>query len=1413
MICFFSNKCPGTMKKNYPQKLLLLLALISSSFVFAQTNRVKITVNWFSDADQNQVEVYDQANNLLLTIDSSGSDVYSATYDLGCLIKDSETGLLPAKYHLIASGSGWDGNAEVFVADQSELTISVPGEFNFDVNSSTICDLPDTDQDGIIDFVDQDDDNDGILDTQEGLNEDGFNCQIPALVFLNGTDGTEDQALDPSTPDGILPGQVGAVYRFANATEGYDVLVEIMALDNASLVDLDDDTDDGDTSVPTSLQTRIQFNSGPDTGTAPGITFRFTLVDTGGTEATETLFSIGGTTWDCDGMDTFQESVRYFNPSAFGVDNPTSLTQDIYADGAGITAGEVTYDAFSTNTILRSYFQFKLDATDSDNNNDYFEIKMQLKRDNGDINPLRYYAMSFTQCDIFDYKAPTLTILKGEDSDGDLINNELDIDSDNDGIPDNVEAQSTSGYTPPSGTIDYETGIDTAYGSGLVTQDTDADGTFDFLDSDSDNDGIPDKDENGIIYDPEELGEEDSDEDGLDDEFEGAVLDDPLDVNDEIDNPATDLPDSDSDLGTFGGDVDYRDASNFGSATIDFDGIDDYLDSAQILDGKSSATLMAWIKLKDQNFDEDRFVVGQDNFNIFVNDDFELEVRVNGNSYDLPNQLDFDKWIHVAAVYDQINGLVIYINGARESSGDASGLLNTNGDKFTIGKNSLSNEEFFKGSIDEVRVFDVALTDDHIKQMVFQEIEQNTNIGVVKGKVVPRDISDFASENTIPWAALEAYYPMNIITGGVTFNVSGYADRDATLYNINSIQVQTSPMPYETKQDGDWGNTATWLNGEVWDIQDPATVKDWAICRINGEHEVYHGGNIKSFGLLVESNAKLTIGIEGQEFQDFQLQIGWYLGLNGTIDLQDDSQLVQNENSELITGPYGKLLRRQEGNLNYYMYNYWSSPVAGNDTESTYKLQNIKDSGGVSGFGFTPAFEESGLISTRWLYTFQNGQTYYDWDQITESSVIEPGIGYTQKGIHEVPENIPGIQQYTFVGKPNNGSITVAADDIDDFVYGETPNPEESIPGNFTSSLVGNPYSSSIDARIFIEENDPINDGVISGTVYLWEQWIGDSHNLLDYQGGYGTINAGFTEKAYQWNDPTQTESDDAKLPSFYIPVGQGFFVEVVEDGDIVFNNSQRVFKKESDEDGPIFFRSSGSENTQSTIETNEMGLIRLKLTVSNGNVRRFVLGFSDLTTDGHDYGYDSRTIDPEEDDMNSILNGIKMIIQSYGQITDDKIVDLIFSSTGTYNYSLEIIEIENIPEDQPILIKDNLANTEFDLRTGAYNFTSDVSGEDTNRFDIVFKATTLDTNDFNTDNTLIFVNNNEHKLYVKGLSTQDSNLNILNILGQNIRSYIGLSSQALDNGLDVSSLSSGVYIVSLTNDDNQTIDKKVIIE
>ena len=144
--------------------------------------------------------------------------------------------------------------------------------------------------------------------------------------------------------------------------------------------------------------------------------------------------------------------------------------------------------------------------------------------------------------------------------DGTGSNNYLDLDSDGDGLPDNVEAQTTLGYSPPSGNDTDSNGVDDAYDSnGTVIIPTNTDGTDnpDYLDTDSDNDGISDTAEASIT-----LSGSDSDNDGLDNSIDTTTgylkpagkVGNPLNTN----NGTIALPDWDNDA-TIGGDVDYRD--------------------------------------------------------------------------------------------------------------------------------------------------------------------------------------------------------------------------------------------------------------------------------------------------------------------------------------------------------------------------------------------------------------------------------------------------------------------------------------------------------------------------------------------------------------------------------------------------------------------------------------------------------------------------------------------------------------------------------------------------------------------------------------------------------------------------------------------------------------------------------------
>ncbi|WP_167613483.1 gliding motility-associated C-terminal domain-containing protein, partial [Maribellus sediminis] len=122
------------------------------------------------------------------------------------------------------------------------------------------------------------------------------------------------------------------------------------------------------------------------------------------------------------------------------------------------------------------------------------------------------------------------------DSDGDGIVDRLDIDSDNDGIVDNIEWQSTiaeggtEDYVQPTGNDTNGDGWDDAYdsengGYSYSPWDTDLDGTPDYLDTDTDGDGIEDAVEgwdampHDTIADVQPTGN-DTDKDGLDDAYD-----------------------------------------------------------------------------------------------------------------------------------------------------------------------------------------------------------------------------------------------------------------------------------------------------------------------------------------------------------------------------------------------------------------------------------------------------------------------------------------------------------------------------------------------------------------------------------------------------------------------------------------------------------------------------------------------------------------------------------------------------------------------------------------------------------------------------------------------------------------------------------------------------------------------------
>ncbi len=123
----------------------------------------------------------------------------------------------------------------------------------------------------------------------------------------------------------------------------------------------------------------------------------------------------------------------------------------------------------------------------------------------------------------------------------------VDLDADDDTIPDNIEWQTTSGYIAPASAPDAGDGSGDGWaydGIAAVPVDTDGDGDPDYLDTDSDDDFIFDDDESGLVDNGADI-----DSDGIVDSVNASRID----VNGDVNDPSTDL----ANAGGFG-QVDFR---------------------------------------------------------------------------------------------------------------------------------------------------------------------------------------------------------------------------------------------------------------------------------------------------------------------------------------------------------------------------------------------------------------------------------------------------------------------------------------------------------------------------------------------------------------------------------------------------------------------------------------------------------------------------------------------------------------------------------------------------------------------------------------------------------------------------------------------------------------------------------------
>ncbi len=529
---------------------------------------------------------------------------------------------------------------------------------------------------------------------------------------------------------------------------------------------------------------------------------------------------------------------------------------------------------------------------------------------------------------------------------------------------------------------------------------------------------------------------------------------------------------------------------------------------------------------------------------------------------------------------------------------------------------------------------------------------------------------------------------------------------------------------------------------------------------------------------------------------------------NGIVYLRDEAQLVQGHSGATGNTGTGYVSLNQEGTTNVFHYNFWAAPVGTNGVSSSanndYTISMLRDDTGSS-VGFTHSVNGTSspfAISRWWLYTYDNGTLYADWDLVSETDAIAPGLGYTMKGAG----GAGSWQGYEFRGKPNDGFIS------------HTINPNELL-------LIGNPYPSALDADQFILDNA----AGTNGTLYFWDQWGNNSHYLEDYEGNYATytssglgMGTGVAATTPTTDDGAGGEGDangDPRAPRRYVPIAQGFFVEGNgTGGSVTIQNSQRPngsadYRTEFKESIGSEFLRSASQNRNYYLGPNvDFPVLVFNINVDDTFNRKLLLALRDDANETAEYGKEAKLSDGAlATDAVWTIGNEDYVIQS-DAFSIEKRIPIQFNAAQQTEFEVSIEATENISGSFPVYLYDTLTDEYFDLVGETQSITLN-AGTYADRYEIVFEQQhALSTENFTSDSFTVFQNNDLAQLSVRNPEALDiKKLSLYDVAGKLILNKENLGSQ-VDHNFNTSTFSAGVYIVNIITKENNTFTKKITI-
>jgi Ca2+-binding RTX toxin-like protein len=147
-------------------------------------------------------------------------------------------------------------------------------------------------------------------------------------------------------------------------------------------------------------------------------------------------------------------------------------------------------------------------------------------------------------------------------------------------------------------------------------------------------------------------------------------------------------------------------------------------------------------------------------------------------------KVSLNEWHHIAANYDSATGIrKIYLDGQKVAEGRSSSPNIATNSNFTIGKTF--DQEYFSGQIDDVRVWNVARTDDQIAAQMNRQLKGNEtglvgywNLNEGKGTAVQdltasNKLGVIQGANWVPYDAKLRDFDINVLPSQIQLSLQG----------------------------------------------------------------------------------------------------------------------------------------------------------------------------------------------------------------------------------------------------------------------------------------------------------------------------------------------------------------------------------------------------------------------------------------------------------------------------------------------------------------------------------------------------------------------------------------------------------------------------------------------------------------